>query len=291
MQLRFADVQPVFLRQKLGDAQRTAAGDDRHFVNAIGTRHDPGQQGVARFVNRGHPFFLAGQHVVALGAHQHAVAGVLEVVHVDLVLAVARRPQGGFVDQVADVGAGQSDGAAGQPIQIDVVCQWNIAHVDFENRQAALVIRPVDRDVAIETTGPQQGRVEHVGTIGGGQHDHRFGLAEAVHLAQDLVERLFPLVMSASQAGPPHAADGVDLVDEQNRGRGFLGCFEHVAHAAGTDADEHLNELGTADRKERHAGFARHGPGQEGLAGARGTHQQNALGHAPAEPLEFFGVL
>ena len=38
---------------------------------------------------------------------------------------------------------------------------------------------------------------------------------EAVHLAEDLVERLLALVGAAADAGAAHAADGVDLVDEQ----------------------------------------------------------------------------
>ncbi len=172
---------------------------------------------MARLVKGGHPLFLAGQHFFALGAHQHAVAGVFEVVHVDFVLALARGPQRGLVDQVANVGAGQSHGAAGQPIEIDVVGQRHVADVDLEDRQAALVIGAIDRDVPIEAAGPQQRRIEHVGPIGGGQHDHRFGLAEAVHFAEDLVERLLAFVVSAAEAGAAHAAHGVDLVDEQDR--------------------------------------------------------------------------
>ena len=35
--------------------------------------------------------------------------------------------------------------------------------------------------------------------------------------------------------------------------------LEQVAYAAGTHADKHLNELGTVDRKERHARFASDG--------------------------------
>ncbi len=139
--------------------------------------------------------------------------------------------------------------------------------------------------------GRKQRRIEHVGAIGGGQHDDGFGLAEAVHLAEDLIERLLALVVTAAQAGAADAADGVDFVDEQDAGRGFLGRLEHVANAAGADADEHLNELGAADREERHAGLAGHGPGQQRLAGARRAHQQDALGHAAAEALELFRVL
>ena len=164
-------------------------------------------------------------------------------------------------------------------------------HVDLEDRQAALVGRPIDGDVPIEAAGPQQGRIEHVGPVGGGQHDDRFVRAEAVHLAQDLVERLLALVVPAAEAGAADAADGVDLVDEQDAGGGFLGGLEHVADAAGADADEHLDELGAADRKERHARLAGHGPGQQRLAGARRAHQQHALGHAAAEALELLGVL
>ena len=64
----------------------------------------------------------------------------------------------------------------GQPLEIDVVGQRHVAGVDLEDRQAALVVGPVDGDVAVEAAGPQQGRVEHVGPVGGGHHDHRFGL-------------------------------------------------------------------------------------------------------------------
>ena len=135
MQFALADVHAVFLGQQLRHAQRPAAGNDRHLVHAIGAGHQPGQQGVARLVIGGHPLFLAGEHFFALRAHQHLVAGVFEVVHVDLVFALARGPQGGLVDQVANVGAGQADGAAGEPLQVDVVGQRHVADVDLEDRQ------------------------------------------------------------------------------------------------------------------------------------------------------------
>ena len=40
-----------------------------------------------------------------------------------------------------------------------------------------------------------------------------FGL-KAVHLAEDLVERLLAFVGAAADAGAAHPADGVDFVDE-----------------------------------------------------------------------------
>src|SRR5438309_2103477 len=70
------------------------------------------------------------------------------------------------------------------------------------------------------------------------------------------------------------AADRVDLVHEDDARAVLPGLVEEVAHAAGADADEHLDELGAGDAEERHPGLARHRLGQQRLAGAgRADHQ------------------
>jgi hypothetical protein len=48
--------------------------------------------------------------------------------------------------------------------------------------------------------------------------------------------------------------------------------------------NEHLDELGAAQAEERDMRFARHGAGQQGLAGAGRTEQEHALGNAAADP-------
>ena len=80
------------------------------------------------------------------------------------------------------------------------------------------------------------------------------------------------------------AAQRVELVDEDDARRPPARLLEQVAHARRADADEHLDELAAADREEGHARLAGDGPGQQRLAGARRAHQQDALGHARAEP-------
>ena len=92
-------------------------------------------------------------------------------------------------------------------------------------------------------------------------------------------------VVAANQtAGPPPASDRVVLVqeDDRRRRRRFrLG--EQVAHAGGAAADDHLDELGAGHREEGRLGLPRHGPRQQGLAGARWPVQQHAFGHPAAE--------
>ncbi len=87
------------------------------------------------------------------------------------------------------------------------------------------------------------------------------------------------------------AADRVDLVDEDDAGRVLLALLEHVAHPAGADADEHLDEVGARDGEERHVRFAGDGAREQRLAGARRPDQQHALGDLAAEALELLRVL
>ncbi len=85
-------------------------------------------------------------------------------------------------------------------------------------------------------------------------------------------------------------ADRVDLVDEDDAGRILLGLLEHVAHARGADADEHLDEVGAGNGEERHVGFARDRARDQRLAGAGRADQQHAARNPPAQALEFAGI-
>ncbi len=86
------------------------------------------------------------------------------------------------------------------------------------------------------------------------------------------------------------APDGVDFIDENEARGGFLALLEHVTDAAGADADEHFDEVGTGDREEGHIGLAGDGAGEEGLAGAGRADHEDALRDAAAEFLEFLRV-
>src|SRR3972149_4348700 len=68
---------------------------------------------------------------------------------------------------------------------------------------------------------------------GGGGDDDVGACVEAVHLHEDLVQRLFALVVAAAEAGAAVAADGVDLVDEDGAGGGALRPVGQGAHAGG----------------------------------------------------------
>ena len=162
--------------------------------------------------------------------------------------------------------------------------------MNLEDLLAADDVRVRHHHLAVETAGTQQRGIEHVGPVGRRDQDHAFIGLEAVHLDQQLVERLLALVIAAAETGAAMTADRVDFVDEDDAGRVLLGLLEHVADAASADADEHFDEVGTRNGEERHVGFARDRARDQRLAGAGRADQQHAARNPSAEALEFAGI-
>ena len=181
---------------------------------------------------------------------------------------------------------------AGQEVHVHVVVELQRLQVHHEHLLALVQVGQVHVYLTVEAACAQQGRVEHVGAVGGGQRDDAAVGAEAVHLGEQGVQRVLALVVAAHggvlRAGTAH---GVYLVDEDDARRLRLGLLEQVAHTAGTHADEHLDEVGARHREERHAGLAGHGLGQQRLARSRRTYEQGALGNLAAQLGVFLRVL
>ena len=119
--------------------------------------------------------------------------------------------------------------------------------------------------LAVKPAGTHQSRVQDVRAVGGGNHNDALVGTKAVHLHQQLVQGLLPLVVPAAQAGASLAAHGVDLINEDDAGGFFLGFVEQVPHTGGAHAHKHLHKVRAGDGEEGHPGFTGHGPGQQSL--------------------------
>ena len=123
------------------------------------------------------------------------------------------------------------------------------------------LVRPVDQDLAVETSGSQECWVEHLGPIGRAEQDKAARRIKTVQLGQELVQGLVLLVMSAADIRTAGTAERIELVDEDDRGRVLTRLLEQVPNSGGADADEHLDKLRARDRKERDACLPGHGAG------------------------------
>ena len=260
--------------------------EDGHLVHRVGVLEHVGQHGVAALVVGDALLLVLGEHHrLAALAEQHPVACRLEVGHGDLRAAAAHRVQRRLVDEVGQVGPAHAGRAPRHHAEVDVVGHALALAVHLEDGQALLEVGQRHHDLAVEAARPQQRRVQDVGPVRRRDHHDALGGVEAVHLREHLVEGLLALVVAAAEAGAALAADGVDLVDEDDGRRLLARRLEQVAHPAGADADEHLHEVGAADRHEGHAGLAGHGPGDQRLAGARaGRPGARPWGSSPRSP-------
>jgi hypothetical protein len=185
-------------------------------------------------------------------------------------LFVARGSERGLVDQVREVGAHETGVARRQGREVDIGRQRDAARVDLEDHLAAPEIRAIDHDLAVEATGTHERGIEDLGPVRGGHDDHALARVEAVQLGQKLIERLLPLVVSAEAGAIPRALPSASSSSmKMMLGALACACAKQVAHAGGTDADEHLDEVRAVHAEERHARLTGHGLCQQRLAGTR----------------------
>ena len=173
-------------------------------------------------------------------------------------------------------------------MQIDVVFQSQIAGVHFKYPNASDKIRSIHQNLAVKSPGPQQRRIQNLGTIGR-PHDNDSDLGvKTVHFAEQLIERVFPFIISTHIWALGSAfSDGIQLVDENNA-RGFgLGFFEEIAHPGGPNADEHFDKIRAAQVEKRHAGLTGNGSRQQRLACSRRAYQHDTFGQFGTEARVF----
>src|SRR5262249_25261542 len=93
-----------------------------------------------------------------------------------------------------------------------------LLEVDAVDLSAALLVGLGHLHLDVETTGAQNRLVERVQTVGGSHGQNQTVIAEALHLHQQLVERLLVLfVATALTARATLLCDSVDFVDEDDR--------------------------------------------------------------------------
>ena len=162
--------------------------------------------------------------------------------------------------------------------------------MNFQDFLTALDVRVIDHDLTVKTSRTEQRRVKNIAAVGRGNDDNTLIVAETVHLNQQLVQSLFPFIMTAAQTGTSVTANCVDLIDKDNRRRVFLCLVKQVTNTRCTDTDKHLDKVRTGNREERNACFACNRTCKQGFTGTGRAHQQYAFGNTGTQFIKFFGM-
>ena len=86
----------------------------------------------------------------------------------------------------------------------------------LQDRNAALQVWAVKDHLAIKAAWAQQRRIKHIWAVRCGDDDHVGARLEAIHLHEDLVQRLLALVVRTAEPSTALSTDGINLVDEDD---------------------------------------------------------------------------
>ena len=222
----------VVQRHHHGVAQGPATRQDGDLGDRVGVEHRRGYERMPTLVIRG-DLLLAGTHDpgALLRTGDHPVDGFVQGQVVDQLAVAARGEQRGLVEDVGQVGTGETGGTTGHREQVDTGGQRLALAVHLQDAVPADHVGCIDCDLTVEAPRTQQRGVEDVGTVGCRDQDDVGLDVEAVHLHQQLVEGLLALVVTTAEAGATVAPDGINLVDEHDRGGVGLGLLEQVSHS------------------------------------------------------------
>ena len=90
--------------------------------------------------------------------------------------------------------------------------------MDLQNFLPALDIRDRHNHLTVKTARPEQGRVQDIGPVCGRNQDDPFIRFKTIHFNEQLIQRLFPLIMASTQARSPVPSNGIDFIDEDDAG-------------------------------------------------------------------------
>ena len=184
---------------------------------------------MARFMISGNLFILFRNNLaLLLSANPDLDKCLLNVCLHQELPSVFGGINGGFVHQVLQIGTGESGCRLGYTVQIHILAQRFILRVDTEYLLASLHIWPADRHLPVKPARTQNRRIQDIHTVGSCHDNDSLINSKAVHLYEQLIQRLLPLIMASAHTGSPLAGHGINLIDKYDTGGILFGILEQI---------------------------------------------------------------
>mmetsp|Transcript_24441 Transcript_24441/g.51881 ORF Transcript_24441/g.51881 Transcript_24441/m.51881 type:complete len:213 (+) Transcript_24441:718-1356(+) len=178
---------------------------------------------------------------------------------------------------LSDVRAGKAFRQLGVVVEVDVVGERTLARGGLQDGEARLEVRQRKVHKLVEPSRPHHCRVEHVGTVGGGNDKHALLRAHPIDLCQDLVDDPVAGIRTTAGARASWLGDRVDLVEEEDAWRRASRLVEELTDVRLGLAEPHREQLGPLHRDEVGVALIRYRFGQQGLATAGRTIEEHTL--------------
>ena len=223
--------------------------------------------------------FICSHHLgLFLQSTYDTIDSIKEVLLAYSLLVVACSDEGSLITNIGDICTRESRSLTSQEVDIYCIVYLDWFQMNLEDGLTLVQARQINVDFTVETTGTEQGTIQHINTVGSCKDDDTTVGTEAVHLCKEGIQGILTFIVTAHgrvlAAGTTH---GINLIDEDNAWRLFLSLSEEVANTGCTDTHKHFNEVGTAHREEWYTCFTSYSLCQERLTCSRRTHEECSL--------------
>src|SRR5262249_4037652 len=102
-----------------------------------------------------------------------------------------------LVHEVFEICTGKPRRPTCDDLEVHIGPDGDTTRMDHQDSKASFEVGSRHQDPAIETTGPQNRWVEHVGSVRRRNDDDPIRGLESVHFYEQLIQRLLPFVVSS----------------------------------------------------------------------------------------------
>lgn len=138
------------------------------------------------------------------------------ILMVDLIGALTEGDHTRLDTDGLELGTTELVGAASQFGPVDGVVDGHLARVDLQDVGAGFLVGQRELDLAVETAGTQEGRVEDVDAVGGCKDLDAVVRGKAVELVEEFKHGALDFSVAGLFAVESLGSDGVEFVDEDD---------------------------------------------------------------------------
>ena len=282
----FPGIQVVLLFRNLHDiAQRShGAGHNRDLLNGLCILLNRIDQRMADFMIGNHlPFMLIHDAVLLLLADKNNLYRLQKILLADIFAVMLDCIDGSLVNHIGKIRADRSAGRQCNAIQIHRFIHLDILGMYLQDLHASPKIRTIHDDTPVKASRTKQCLVQNFRTIGCTKDQNSLRGIKAIHLRQQLIQGLLPLLIAPAVLGITASSDCIDLIDKNNAGSILGGLLKQVTHTACTHADIQLYEIRSRQGEERHMCLSCHRTRKERFTGSGRADKKCSLGELRAD--------
>lgn len=184
----------------------------------------------------------------------------------------------GTLGDETKIGTGEAVGLGGDEANVDVGGNGCLAELGLENALATLLVGQGNVDESVKTTGTAQSVVELLRSVGSADDEDVLLAGHTIHLSEKLVDDTVRGTASIALRTTTGLGDRVQLIEEDNAGRGSASLVEDVTDVALRLTEPHGKQFRALDGDEVGGALVGDSLGKKSLTSTRRTIEKHTLG-------------